>query len=78
VIVAALLLVVGLLGLSFWIDLYRAALVLVGIGDESFDRGDAALFVIPLQLSALAFAIVCFTKGKLLTGLAGIGVPWWD
>ena len=75
VIVAALLLVVGLLGLSFWIDLYRAGLVLVGIGDESFDRGDTALFAVPLQLLALAFAMVCFAKGKLLTGLAGIGIP---
>lgn len=75
VVVAALLLIVGLLGLTFWIDLYRALLVLVGVGDAPFDRGDTAVYVIPLQISALACAIVCFTKGKVLTGLAGIGIP---
>ncbi|HEY6781467.1 MAG TPA: hypothetical protein VI111_10955 [Thermoleophilaceae bacterium] len=75
VVIASLLLVVGLLGLSFWIDLYRAGLVLIGVGDAHFDRGDAAVYVIGLQLSALAFAIVCFAKGKVFTGLAGIGIP---
>ena len=75
VVIASLLLIVSLLGLSFWVDLYRAGLILIGVGDTHFDRGDAALYVIPLQVSALVFAIVCFTKGKVFTGLAGIGVP---
>jgi hypothetical protein len=63
------LLVIALLGLQFWIDVYDAVLVLCG-----FDRGNAWI-AIPVQLTGIALAVVCFRRGRKLTGLVGLFVP---
>jgi hypothetical protein len=63
------LLVIALLGLQFWIDVYDALLVLAGV-----DRGNAIL-AIPIQLIGMGLAIVCFRKGRKLTGIVGLFLP---
>ena len=63
------LLTIALLGLQFWIDVYDAVLVLCG-----FDRGNAWI-AIPVQLTGVALALVCFRRGRKLTGLVGLFVP---
>jgi len=62
VVITVSLLVIALLGLRFWIDIWDAAL------------GNAWL-AIPIQLIGVAFAIVCFRKGRTLVGLVGLFVP---
>ena len=69
VVVTVSLLVIALLGLRFWIDIWDAVLVLIGV-----QRGNAWL-AIPIQLIGVAFAIVCFRKGRTLVGLVGLFVP---
>ena len=69
VIVTVTLLVIALLGLQFWIDVYDAVLVLAGL-----DRGNA-LVAVPIQLLGIAFAIVCFRRGRTLVGIVGLFVP---
>ena len=69
VVVTVSLLVIALLGLRFWIDIWDAALVMFGV-----QRGNAWL-AIPIQLIGVAFAIVCFRKGRTLVGLVGLFVP---
>ena len=63
------LLTIALLGLQFWIDVYDAVLVLCG-----FDRGNAWI-AIPVQLTGVALALVCFRRGRKFTGLVGLFVP---
>jgi hypothetical protein len=70
VVVTVALLVISLLGLQFWIDVYDAVLVLAG-----FDRGNAVV-AIPIQLVGIGLAIVCFRRGRKLTGLVGLFVPF--
>jgi hypothetical protein len=70
VVVTVVLLVITLLGLQFWIDVYDAVLVLAG-----FDRGNAVV-AIPIQLIGIGLAIVCFRRGRKLTGLVGLFVPF--
>ncbi|HYP49265.1 MAG TPA: hypothetical protein VEQ61_11570 [Thermoleophilaceae bacterium] len=70
VVVTAALLTISLLGLQFWIDVYEALLVLAGI-----DRDRSAAILIPIQVAAVALAIVCFRKGKKLTGIVGLFFP---
>jgi hypothetical protein len=69
VVVTVSLLVIALLGLRFWIDVWDAVLVLAGI-----NRGNAWL-AIPIQLVGVAFAIVCFRKGRKLAGIVGLFFP---
>jgi hypothetical protein len=69
VMVTAALLVIALLGLQFWIDVYDAALVLLGL-----DRGNTWI-AIPVQTAGVALALVCFRRGRRLAGLFGLFVP---
>jgi hypothetical protein len=69
VMVTTTLLVITLLGLQFWIDVWDAVLVLTG-----FDRGNAWV-AIPIQLIGIALAIVCFRRGRKLAGLFGLFIP---
>ena len=63
------LLAIALLGLQFWIDVYDAVLVLLGL-----DRGNAWI-AIPVQVAGVALAVVCFRRGRRLLGLFGLFVP---
>jgi hypothetical protein len=69
VMITAALLVIALLGLQFWIDVYDAVLVLLGL-----DRGNEWI-AIPVQVAGVALAVVCFRRGRRLTGLFGLFVP---
>jgi hypothetical protein len=69
VVVTVVLLVIALLGLQFWIDVYDAVLVLTG-----FDRGNAVV-AIPIQVVGIALAVVCFRRGRKFVGLVGLFVP---
>jgi hypothetical protein len=69
VIVTTSLLLVALLGLQFWIDVWDAVLVLLG-----FDRGSSWI-AIPIQVVGVALAIVCFKRGRKFAGLFGLFVP---
>jgi hypothetical protein len=69
VVVTTALLVIALLGLQFWIDVYDAVLVLLGL-----DRGNEWL-AIPVQTIGVVLAIVCFRRGRRLIGIVGLFVP---
>jgi hypothetical protein len=69
VIVTTTLLVIALLGLQFWIDVWDAVLVMVG-----FDRGNSWI-AIPIQVVGVALAFVCFRRGRKFAGLFGLFVP---
>jgi hypothetical protein len=69
VIVTTVLLVIALLGLQFWIDVYDAVLVLAGL-----NRGNAWV-AIPIQVIGIGLAVICFRRGRKLTGLFGLFVP---
>jgi hypothetical protein len=69
VMVTVALLVIALLGLQFWIDVYDAVLVLLGL-----DRGSTWI-AIPVQVAGVALAVVCFRRGRRLAGLFGMFVP---
>jgi hypothetical protein len=70
VIVTTSLLVIALLGLEFWVAVWDAVLLLIGV-----DRETHIWIAIPLQLIGVAFAIVCFRKGRTLVGIVGLFVP---
>jgi hypothetical protein len=69
VVVTTALLVIALLGLQFWIDVYDAVLVLAGV-----DRGNSWI-AIPVQAIGVALAVVCFRRGRKIAGLFGLFVP---
>jgi hypothetical protein len=69
VVVTTGLLIIALLGLQFWIDVWDAVLVLTG-----FDRGNAWI-AIPIQVVGVALAYVCFRRGRKIAGLFGLFVP---
>jgi hypothetical protein len=69
VVVTTGLLIIALLGLQFWIDVWDAVLVTTGI-----DRGNAWI-AIPIQIVGVALAFVCFRRGRKLAGLFGLFVP---
>ena len=69
VVVTTSLLVIAVLGLQFWIDVWDAVLVLLG-----FDRGNSWI-AIPIQVAGVALAIVCFRRGRRFAGLFGLFVP---
>jgi hypothetical protein len=70
VVVTTALLVIALLGLEFWIAVWEAVLVLAG-----FDHDTHLWIAIPIQAFGVALAIVCFRKGRKLTGIVGLFVP---
>jgi hypothetical protein len=70
VIVTTALLVIALLGLEFWVAVWDAVLLLLGV-----DRETHIWIAIPLQLLGVAFAILCFRKGRTLVGIVGLFVP---
>jgi hypothetical protein len=69
VLITTALLVIALIGLQFWIDVYDAVLVLLGL-----DRGNEWI-AIPVQAAGMALAVVCFRRGRRLAGLFGLFVP---
>jgi hypothetical protein len=69
VIITASLLVIALLGLQFWIDVWDAVLAMLG-----FARGSSWI-AIPIQVAGVALAVVCFRRGRKLAGLFGLFVP---
>jgi hypothetical protein len=69
VVVTTSLLVIAILGLQFWIDVWDAVLVLLG-----FDRGNSWI-AIPIQVAGVALAAVCFKRGRKFAGLFGLFVP---
>jgi hypothetical protein len=69
VVVTTTLLVIAVLGLEFWIAVWDAVLLLAGMDDGH------AWVAIPIQLLGIALAVVCFRKGRKLTGIVGLFVP---
>ena len=69
VMVTAALLLLTLLGLQFWIDIWHAVLELLGV-----DRRGAVLPA-ALQVAAVPLAVVTFMKGRKLVGIIGLFVP---
>jgi hypothetical protein len=74
-IITGALLAIALLGLQFWIDLYEAGLVLLGVGGTHLEGRETALVLVPVQVAGLLFTGACFLKGKLLTGIVGLFTP---
>jgi hypothetical protein len=75
VIVTACLLGISVLGLQFWIDVYEAFLLLLGVGGERFTGGESAAYLVPWQALGVALAIVCLLRGRWLTGIVGLFIP---
>jgi hypothetical protein len=72
VIVATLLIVITLLGLPLWLELWKAFTELIGLTD----RGDAAWWTyVPWHAFGLLFSVVCATKGKWMVGIIGVVIP---
>jgi hypothetical protein len=69
VVVATALLVIAILGLQFWIDVWDAVLVMLG-----FDRGNSWI-AIPIQVVGVVLAVLCFRRGRKFAGLFGLFVP---
>lgn len=75
VIVTVCLLTLTLLGLSFWIDVLQAVLVFAGVGGRELSGGESVAVLVPLQVAGACLAVVCFLKGRTLTGIVGLFVP---
>lgn len=75
VIVAAALLTMALIGLQFFIDVFQALLVLLGIGGKELSDRESTLVLGAAQAVGPVFAIACLAKGKLLAGAVGVFVP---
>jgi hypothetical protein len=69
VVVTTALLAIALLGLQFWIDVWDAVAVLLGL-----NRGNAWI-AIPVQVVGVALAVVCFRRGRKLAGVFGLFIP---
>ena len=69
VIVTVGLLVIALLGLRFWIDVWDATLVLTGA------KRNNEWLAIPIQLAGVALAYVCFRRGRRMAGIVGVFIP---
>ena len=74
-IVTTALLAITLLGLQFWIDVLEADARLRGVGGDELSSGESAAILVPLQIAGVCLAVVCFRKGKTLTGLVGLFIP---
>jgi hypothetical protein len=70
VMVTTALLVIAVLGLEFWVAVWDAVLVLAGM-----DNGGHVWVAIPIQLLGIGLAVVCFRRGRKLTGIVGLFVP---
>jgi hypothetical protein len=75
VVVTTCLLVISLLGLWFWIDVYEAVLLLLGVGGEDFTQGESGVFLVPWQLLGGCLAVICLLKGKRFMGIVGLFFP---
>ena len=75
VVVIVCLLVISLLGLWFWIDVYEAVLLLLGVGGDELTRGESRAFLVPWQLLGALLAVLCFLKGKRFMGIVGFFFP---
>ena len=69
VVITAALMVLTLLGLQFWIDVWHAALELGGV-----DRQGVVLPAL-LQAAAVPLAVVTLNKGRHLVGIIGLFMP---
>jgi hypothetical protein len=69
VVVTTALLVIAVLGLEFWVAVWDAVLVLAGMNDGH------AWIAVPVQLLGIALAVVCFRRGRKLTGIVGLFIP---
>jgi len=75
VFITASLLVISLLGLWFWIDVYEAFLLLLGVGGEEFTGAESARYLVPWQLLGIALGTFCLIRGRRLVGLVGLFIP---
>jgi hypothetical protein len=75
VVITASLLAISLLGLSFWIDVYEAFLLLLGIGGEEFTGSESAVYLVPWQLLGVALGIFCLIRGRRMVGIVGLFIP---
>jgi hypothetical protein len=64
-----------LLGLAFWIDVFDAGLVFLGIGGERLEAEESRSVLISFQLIGACLAVVCFAKGKAFMGILGLFLP---
>ncbi len=69
VVVTTALLVIAVLGLEFWVAVWDAVLVLAGMNDGH------AWVAVPVQLLGIALAVLCFRRGRKLTGIVGLFIP---
>ena len=70
VLVTTGLLLVALIGFEFWVAVWDAVLLLVGV-----DRSAHLWIAIPIQVIGVALAFVCFRKGRTVVGIVGLFVP---
>lgn len=75
VVVTVCLLVISLLGLWFWIDVYEAVLLLLGVGGNELTGGESRAFLVPWQILGASLAVVCLLKGKRFMGIVGFFFP---
>ena len=75
VIVTTVLLLITVIGAEFWIGLFKASLVLLGVGGDELAGGETAVWLICWQLLGLCFALVCFLKRKIFMGILGLFFP---
>jgi hypothetical protein len=75
VVITTCLLVISLLGLWFWIDLYEALLLLLGVGGAQFTGSESAAYLVPWQLLGIVLGTLCIVKGKRLVGIVGLFIP---
>jgi hypothetical protein len=75
VIVTTALLVIALIGAQFWIDVYHAVFVLLGLGGDELDDVELSLGVICWHLVGLLGAVVCLLKRKIYMAIFGLFLP---
>jgi hypothetical protein len=75
VVITTCLLLISLLGLWFWIDLYEALLLLLGVGGAKFTGSESAAYLVPWQLLGIVLGILCMVKGKRFVGIVGLFIP---
>ena len=73
--ITACLLGISLLGLQFWIDVYEALLLSLGIGGARFTGSESLRYLVPWQALGIALGTVCLLNGRRLTGVVGLFVP---
>ena len=75
VIITTVLLVITVIGAEFWIDLFKAALALLGVGGDELEGGETALWILGWQVLGFCLAMVCFLKRKIIMGILGLFFP---